>query len=229
MAWTITQKNLKETDASGASETVALTGIAAGSLIVLCVKHEGAATTLAISDGTTSATAATKKSHANGDLHCQFFYYLSHAGGTKTFTLTLGAARVYKRFHVWEIALGGGAAQFASEPSGGGATGSSTAPDSGSMTTAQSTGAAFGLYGEYATRTVSARLIGGLAADDSQGSATIASSWAEMLSATLSGSASCTLSWSATWMCCGIAFDQAVAGGSAIVSIIMRQHKARRN
>lgn len=221
MAFTVTQKNLYAAGVDGgaySTRQVTLNSIAAGALIVIAVNYEGASTTTSVSDGTTTATALTQKSHGNGDVHTRFFYYLSHAGGTKTFTLTLGAARSWIDFHVWEINPGGATVEFASEPAGGGGAGTSTAPNSGSMTTTQANGCAVGFYGEYSAATVSNPLISGAAADDSQGAATTARSWFKALSSTLNGAASCTLSSSESWVCGGAAFQEVAGGGTESIS-----------
>ena len=137
MAFTFAQSNSAiYEDALGGTLTlgVALTGVTAGNHIGFWVKHEGAATTIEVSDGTTSLTARTKFSHSNGDLHGQWFYLLAANSGDKTYTVTFGAKRVFVRIFVFEHSYTG-TASYDVEPTAGGAEGSSTAPNSGNMTT----------------------------------------------------------------------------------------------
>ena len=63
------------TDASGTTQTVQLTGVTVGSLIVAYVKWEGtAASTVTFSDGTSTFTADAIDTAANGDLNGRFYY-----------------------------------------------------------------------------------------------------------------------------------------------------------
>lgn len=68
-----------------------VTGVQAGDVALVWVTHQGTAGSITVSDGTTSLTAATKRSHDNGDLYGQWFYLLSSvATGSLQYTATYG-------------------------------------------------------------------------------------------------------------------------------------------
>lgn len=89
-------------DASGtalaASTTIAVN---AGDLLLVFCKHEGAVTTIVASDnaggGSNAYTGLTIESHTNGDLHARWCWAIAKASETLTFTVTLGAARAYRK------------------------------------------------------------------------------------------------------------------------------------
>src|SRR5689334_15099250 len=91
----------------GSSTTVAATlvgpTVAAGDLIVVVVKWEGATTTCSVSDGTTTLTEWSKgvQSQSGNEPFMDVFYLLaSVATGLPTYTATLGAARSFKDISV---------------------------------------------------------------------------------------------------------------------------------
>lgn len=213
-SFTITQTEGEE--ASGSATTIAavVEGVAAGSLIVVYVTHEGAATTITVSDGD-AYTARTKvtASAAGNDLHGQFFYILTSSSGDRTITATFAAARAFRSITA-VVATYTGAAAYDTEPSGGGTSGSSTAINSGNFTTTGTVGLIVGGYGPYSGNTTSAPLINGVAAgaaktandDISDPYNAGALIWARVTSGTFTGAASATLGGSDVWMCNAVAF-----------------------
>jgi hypothetical protein len=97
MSFTFVQKNATVSqDASATTVAVTLTGVGAGNLIVLVVRHENTPVTITASDGTTSLTAGNKITHSNNDFNGQMFYLLSANAGTVTYTATFSSSRPYR-------------------------------------------------------------------------------------------------------------------------------------
>lgn len=214
MALTFVKSAANSADGSATTMTVQLATVTAGNLIAVCVEHEGSATTSSVSDGTSTLTAKTLKSHSNDDLHCRWFYILSSvANGTVTYTVTLGAARLFKRMHAYEFSYSG-TAQFDTEPSGGGGAGTSAAPSSGNMTTTGTDEVVLAVVKEYG-ETFSSPLINAVAADGSQSNPPSADiSWYKIFTGTFTGAATCTASGSIEWVVAAIAFNTGGGGGS---------------
>ena len=146
-------------DSGATTLTVQLTGVAAGDLIVAYVKYEGAATTVAVSDGASTFAADTAVHAANGDLHGQFFYALAaQASGTVTYTATWAASKPYRKLFVYEYSHSGTVATF---DVSGRATATSGTLNSGAVTTTGTDEVVFGSYGEYSANTTSNEQIGG--------------------------------------------------------------------
>ena len=105
MAFAYVQSNSNYVAATGTQITCALTGIGAGNLIALHVRHDitGATTVSSVSDGSDSPDGNGDYINNAGLLGGQMFYYLSHGGGDKTFTVTLAATREYRVLHVLEF------------------------------------------------------------------------------------------------------------------------------
>jgi hypothetical protein len=189
-------------DSLTASVSIALTGIGAGNLLLCWCKWQGLATTLSVSDGASTFTNGSMMDHANGDLHGAVAWLLSANGGNRTITMTLGAARPSKRFHVWEFSYTGGTLALDVQATG---SGSSTSPRSGTVTTTGSDAIGFGAYGEYSTQTTSNERIANVAATGvlrNTPAGSWASSWYRTLTATFSnGRASATLASTADWLC----------------------------
>jgi len=149
-------------NSSGTALTVQLTNVKAGSLIVAYVKWEGAASSVTLTDGTSTFAADTLNSAANGDLHGRFYYLLASAtSGTVSYTATWSAARSYRRLLLYEFTYGGTVSFDASNR----ATGTSGSLTSGSITTTGSDEIVFGAYGEYSSKNTTNERINGLAAD----------------------------------------------------------------
>lgn len=199
--------------------TVTLPSVGAGSLIAVFLKYEGATTTTSVSDGTNTLTAKTEKAHTNNDVRGRWFF-LESAGGsgsTVTFTCTFGAARSWWGLHVFEFSYSG-TASFDVEPAGGGGQGTSTAPNSGSMTTTGTDEVVLGGYCNYSSSTISSPSVGGSAASGLQTDTIGDSTWYRILSATMTGAASATISPSGAWVCCAIALKVAASGGGGFQS-----------
>lgn len=200
-------------ESPGTTMTNILPTVTAGNLIVIQVKHEGAPTTLTISDGTTSFTAATKVNHSSGQLSQQFFYLLSSvASGTVTYTCTLGAARDFKAMIAWEFDPTGTAA-FDTEPSGGGSSGNGGTLTSGNMTTTANDTVCLGAYAEFSSDSFTTMQINGVAAAGVRASdnsttttQTRACSWYRIPTATFTGAATGTGVVADDWIINAIAF-----------------------
>jgi len=124
MAITHTQSNQANTDASGTTQTVALTGVAAGSLITFSVRHEGGASTVTIAETTGGTAAATMRTALNDGPSLRQGYILAGTGGNITYTVTWSPARAYRVVVVREF-LYAGTASFDVAPTGDGAAGGS--------------------------------------------------------------------------------------------------------
>lgn len=221
MALVKTQSNSTEnsTGTATATATVTLPSVTAGRLIGVFLKYEGASTTSTLSDGLGSTVVPkTQISHANGDMHGRWFYILASvgSGSTVTFTVTFGASRPYWRVHVYEFSYSG-TASLDVEPSGGGATGTSTAVNSGNMTTTGTDEVVLAGYGEYSAETFSNPLVNAVAASGSiinSPAGSFAASWYRILTATFAGGAATgTISDAREWVCVAIAIKVAAGGG----------------
>lgn len=202
------------TAGSSTTATVQLTSVSAGHMIAVFVGHEGAPTTITVSDGTTSLTARTKVNHANGDLSGQWFYLLSSvASGTVTYTATFGAARASKKMHAFRFTVTG-TAGYDSEPTGGGqqTNPSSTSHTTGATwTTSQSVCAVLCSYVNYSGENTSNRQINGVAETGNTstgggGNGDVA--WYRILSSTFaSGAGTCTTGANANTVINGIGLN----------------------
>lgn len=105
---------------NGICDTIAINHTT-GNLIVVMVKHEGAATTKTISDTAgNSYTPLTVRDHSNGDIHAQMFYCANAIGNASNIVrVTLGANRPYKRIYVHQYS-GAAASPFDQENFGQG-------------------------------------------------------------------------------------------------------------
>ena len=113
-SWTLVASNTAQ------ASTVNLSGIGAGQLIAVRVSHEGAPTSITVSDGTSSLTGLTKKNHSNSDISQQVFYLLSSvATGSVTYTVTWGTSPPFQKLAAYAFSYTGTAA-FDAELTGGG-------------------------------------------------------------------------------------------------------------
>lgn len=157
-AWSFVQDNCS----SGTSTT--LTGVAAGNLIAVGVKYEEADATgdISVTDGTAPLTAGATHRFASFLGTSTFYKLVSIANaGTTTFTVSSAAAIEFPVVCVAELDYGSDTASFDTSSS---ATGTSTAPASGNISSTGSTIAAVGFHGNYGGLTSSAELIDGGAA-----------------------------------------------------------------
>jgi len=187
--------------------TSAITGVGAGHAILAWVKHEGAPTTITVSDGTTSFSPGTKTNHSNGDFSGQWFYLPSSvASGTVTYTASFSVAKPFCSIIVWEYSYTGTASldTEATNQSNG-----STAVTSTNLTTSATNTVVLGGYGEYSPELLSAALVNGSAANTLMqlASSSVSGAWARIMSGTFTGAATATLSGGGTddWICNAIA------------------------
>lgn len=123
---------------------------------VVYTKHEGATTTITVTDNKSSGTytALTKTTHSNTDFHAQLHWVqLGTPGTSTTITMTMGAARTWGQIIAWCVTSGTGALAVDVEAAGG--QGSSTAPDAGTLSTTTATASFMGV-GEYSAATYTA-------------------------------------------------------------------------
>lgn len=210
MAFTFVQKNgnRNESGTSITTLTVALTAVGAGNFIGFFAKFEGAATTCTISDGTDTLTARAQYNHSAGGDNGQFFHLNASSAGDKTYTMTLGAARPYVRIYVFEYSYTG-TVSFDTEINA--EAGSSSAVNSGNITTTGTDELCLALYGENSAVTISAQQINGVAADQIQSGGTYGSAWTNVFAATFTGAATATLSAAGKWICMLVAFKTGAA------------------
>jgi hypothetical protein len=198
MAAAFVQSAVLNADASATTIAVTRTGVTAGNLILLWVKHEGATTTITASDGTTSLTQGPSGlvTHANGDLEGAVFYLPSSvASGSVTYTATFGATRSFRQIMMMEFSGSG----TKSTDGNNEATGASTSIASGTITTTGTDVVVVGTYGNYSGGTTSSEQIGGVAAGGRVG--TESSMWYRILTATMtSGQATGTKGGADPWI-----------------------------
>lgn len=198
------------------TNVVTLTGVTAGNLIVVVTRHEGAATTLTCSDGTTSLTAGNKVSHSNGDLHGQMFYLLSANGGNVTYTISYGAARTFKSIIAEEHSYSGGTISLDTQAAG--AYGTGTAIASNNITTTGTDELVVGGGVTYTNAaTPSAWLVNGGAPDQSYwtgvGNSTPIGIASKKFTSTFTGNVSASISGSDAWGALMMAFKITAGGG----------------
>lgn len=133
----LTKTYLTTVAGSGNSTTIAATGLDTSSYthLVVHVKHEGAATTIATADnkGSGAYNAETKVDHANGDMSSRILWQKIGTPGTSTtVTTTFGATRGFRIMHVWGVNASGGTAE---KDAAAQTSGSSTAVDAGTLST----------------------------------------------------------------------------------------------
>ena len=149
MAWTFVDSD--GYGASASSTTIATPGVtvAAGDLAVVLVSYEGTATTLSVSDGTSSLTEwVVGQKYAS--LTLDVFYILaSVASGTNSVVYTAtfgGGGGAYRNIAVMVFTPPSAASLDGTAVA---ASGTSTALASGNITTTGTNGIAFGAYAEY--------------------------------------------------------------------------------
>jgi hypothetical protein len=186
---------------------VQLTGVNAGSLLVAYVKWEGtSASTVNVSDGTSTFTGDTLNNGAGNDLNGRFYYLLSSgASGTVTYTATWSAGRPFRKLIVYEYSYSGGTVSFDGSNR---ATASSGTLNSGNITTTGTEEIVFGSYGEYDANNTTTERINGVAADQVV-RASYAAMWSKGFTAPFTGAATASGN-SATWIGNVIAFKRTV-------------------
>ena len=190
------------------TRTVALTGVGAGNLIVAIALWEGATTTVAVSDGTTSfevGTPGVNPDTINGtwDERSCPAYLLSANGGDKTYTLTLDGNRQAVRLLILEFATTAGSWVLDGQATYG--YGNSGTLTSGALSTTGRNVAAIGWGRVNTTASYSGETIGGSAAVEVIDSGTNSGYAAYRLS-TLSSGTAVASGTSAPWLAGLIAF-----------------------
>lgn len=91
--------------ASGGSIATGATSHTTGNLLVCCVRHEGATTTISVADTAGNTwTPLTKVTHPGGDMHLQLFYVLNCTGNaSNVVTATFGASRTFRGIQVQQF------------------------------------------------------------------------------------------------------------------------------
>lgn len=178
-------------------------------LVVMC-KHEGAATTITVSDNKGSTLSGlTKINHGGGGLSTQLFHGAIGTPGTgHTVTMTLVAARSWRDVAVWAINADGSGVELDVEAAGG--SGTSTAPDAGSVAATVAAIHIFGVghAGSPSTQTPSAGWT-----KNSQVADNLKASRNESASATTDPSS--TSVGSSNWAAVAAAFREIVSGGGS--------------
>jgi hypothetical protein len=205
-------------DSSGtpvASLGVTLTGVAAGNLVAVWGKHEGATASISVSDATSTLQAGTYQANPPADSFGQWNYILSANSGNRTYTESFGgASRAFPSIIAFEYSAAGKVWSFLGQSA---ANGTSTAPNSGNFTTSGDDGVAFGGYAEDSTNFTSSEQINSVAADGRKQTPAGADprnytvAWRKAFTAGYTGAASGTLGSSVAWACAGIAFSAAPA------------------
>ena len=194
--------------------------VAAGDVLVVWVKHEGAPTTIAVADtgGGNSFTfdAGDKVDHSNNDLSGQFGYVLS-AAADATFVgrVTLGAARTFITIQVWQFRPDAG--ETVSKDGSNTGQGNGTSMASGAINTAGDDVIMLGGYSEYVANNSSAHQLNGVNATGvlqaSAMGSNFTASWYRILAATTTGATATCSNSSSDWICNIIAIKSAAAGG----------------
>ena len=211
MAFTYVNKNAAVSDGSTSNMSVSLTGVTAGNLIVVFLKHEGASVSITVNDGTDDLTPDTYNNlHSSSDCYSQFFYDVSANGGDRTYTASWTGTRPFKSIHVMEYSYAG-ACTFDTSNRNSADTGS---PSSGNITSYDGNTVAFGGAGEYDAGTMTNFSINGSAADQTiQAGSAVRYMWSKTFSATYTGQAT-TGGTLATWVCNIISFKDVITAGT---------------
>lgn len=208
------QKASNYSDAAGTTLAVTVSSTGAGNLIAAFSKWEGADTTADCDDGTTSFDAGTKENHTNGDLHGQWFYLLSSASGKTTINCTWTGSVPYRRVHVYEFST---TAAITLDQQSTAEAASSTAVNSGNITTTGTDEVVLASYGEYSGAGLTSPLINAVAADQSiinSPGGTFTSSWERIVTATFTGAGTATLDGLNPWIALVISFKAGAAPAS---------------
>ena len=218
MTWTFKDSDGNFSSGSGTTLAVTLNGIAAGDVIVVHVTWESAnSETVSIDDGgadTFDTSVAGKITHSGSEPTSYFFYLIgSVATGDVTYTATWSVGNgVYRNIVAYAYTPPAGSL-VSLDGTAVGASGTDNAPNSGNITTTGTDGVAFGSYAEYGA-TLTSPLISGVAADNSQGTASKCLVWAKAYSSGFTGAATGSLGASERWVCQIIAFNAVVSGGT---------------
>lgn len=219
--WAEVRKNHAEGGENQSSIAVALSGVAAGSLIVVSAKWEEGNVTPTCSDGTSTLTARTRL--ANSTLYLASFYLLSANSGNKTYTVNFGSAVAdWPELIAHEFSFTG-TAEFDQGTTG---TGTSTAVSTGNITTTGDDELCIALFGQSWDRSISSEQIGGAGATVYDASDWI-KSWYRVATLSNQNATATRSSGTDSWICELLSFKASGAGAS-VVPVIMRQYQMRR-
>jgi hypothetical protein len=189
--------------ASGTGLTTGTFDSSAGKFLVVFTKHEGAPTTISVTDnkGSGTLTPLTKINHSNNDLSVQLHYGVIGTPGTgHTVTMTLAAARVFRDCKVWLLNADGTVALDV-EATGG--QGNGTAATTSSYTTSA---AAISIMGASEDTTSSSYTPGTGWTEDSDENSDFGGSRSDASAGTFT--ANCTIGTSVDWVCVAAAFKE---------------------
>jgi len=206
--------------AAGPGTTVAVTRtMTAGSLALVWLQWSGGDTTVSISDGSNTLVNGTKVTNTVTAL---FAWQLAAAGGSTTFTATVGASRTAFKIILLEFAYD---ASIALDTQNTGTGTGDFHPASGAITTAATDEVVIGGYGDVGGSTTSTEEINGVGATEPAESPAggTTSAWYRILTATFAGGiAEADISGSEAWICNIVAFKavgSAALTGTATASI----------
>lgn len=177
--------------------------------IVAFCKHEGAPTTITVTDNKGSTIAGlTKVNHGGGGLSSQLYHgVIGTPGAGHTVTMTLAAARTWRDVAVWLIDADGAGVELDIEAAGG--SGTSTAADAGSVV---ATAAAIHIYGVGQAGSPSTQTPSAGWTKHSQVADDLKASRAEVSATTTDPSS--TSVGSSNWAAVAAAFREVAGGGS---------------
>lgn len=220
MAWptafaaTAENGNSASVTALATPSTVALT---AGDIILVVRKWEGTDTTVSASDGVNTYAQFTTDHGTTTEPFVSCCWALATTTASLTITSTLGAARTWNDLVVGVVRRDA-AGTVSSDGTPIAAQGTSTAPNSGNMTTAtQETNGSLqiGWYGEFGTNPTSELLFGSAADAIANGGISDNSElWTRRTTTGATGAASATLSFN-SWAC-GVGSLKTVASAAGI-------------
>jgi len=215
---------------SGAAQTITvnLTSVVSGEFVFVWAKHEGAATAITVSDGTSSFTqiSAGTVNHGNGDLSGGSFYLLSSvATGTVTYTADFNGTDSRNFREIVVIACPGDSGETRSaDGTSTENTGTGTALTSGAITTSGTDTIVFSTFGNYAASTTTLEQIGGTNATGRQeATGGAASAWWRILTATMSSGQGTATIGTQDWISQIFAIKSEAAGSSPAHRVIIVQ------
>jgi len=188
--------------------------VAAGDLLVaVAAWEEGSGGTLGVSDGGSNTCTMTAEASQGTQPYLAFGYLLSAtANATATFTFTNSTSRGYRGIIVLQFRPDGGeTVTLDAGPSAAG--GSSTAAQSGNITTTGTDVVVVAGARAYLTVNPSARYIGDVAVDTDHVSAGLTRAWWRFLTETMTdGHGQLTWDGTSAWVASIIAFKSAAGG-----------------
>lgn len=212
MSFTYRTSNLLvNQSANSTTIAVSLDGIVAGDLVVVYANAEGAQTTIAISDGTSSFTMRPVVAHT-GSLHFSAFGYFvaSVASGTVTYTATFGAGRQWRS--IGAVAMSSSGTTAFDE--GNQASGSGSSASTGNITTHGTDEVVFGGYaGINSGVSFSAPTFNGAALADEHTGGILGIAWWFLSSTATSAVSDTSLPGSDDWIFHAISFNNNGGGG----------------